>query len=305
VDGFGTDADAIVIAFEGKFFVAAAGHEFGIDAELLGPVSRDAAADSEDAHFFGGEHGVGEFFKILEGVEAEERAIVALAAVFIESEVEAEFGIGKSRNEDGNVTFVGGAKDSAAGGALGEILADFAMKLTTSDYFFRIPSFENGVDYFLDVIEIGFGFKRIVDAVVAGEEEFVVAHFGGIVAEVGEAGGFDEAVSHERAGGNDGFDDAGFDQVAEDESHFADGEGAGEGHDNEAVFVASHGFENVGGVADLAGGVGGVAHGADEIVDGFNFGEVERKDGAEFVFDGVVKDAPGDGFFWLFGHLLS
>lgn len=175
--------------------------------------------------------------------------------------------------------------------------------------------FEDAVDDGLDVIEIGFRFERIVDAIVAGAEELVVVHFGGIVAEVGEAGGFDETVGHESAGGNDGFDDAGLNEIAEDETHFADGESAGEGHDDEAIFVASHGFEDVGGVTDLASGVGGVAHGANEVVDGFDFGEIERKDGAEFVFHRIVEDAAGDGFgigfgirfgiwFWLgrFGH---
>src|SRR5258705_4453052 len=113
------------------------------------------------------------------------------------------------------------------------------MELPTADYFLRIPGFEDAVDYFFHVIEIGFWFERIVDAVVAGQEKFVVVHFGGIVTKVGEATGFDEAVSHEGAGGDDSFDDAGFDQVAENEAHFADGEGAGESHDDEAVFVAS------------------------------------------------------------------
>jgi len=103
---------------------------------------------------------------------------------------------------------------------------------------------------------------------------------------MGEAGGFDEAVGHESAGGDDGFDDAGFDEIAEDETHFADSESASEGHDDEAVFVAGHGFQDVGGIADLASGVGGVGHGADEVVDGVDFGEVERKDGAELVLDG-------------------
>jgi hypothetical protein len=305
VDGFGTDADAVVIAFERKFFIAAARHEFGVDAELLGPVARDTAADGKDAHFFGGEHGVGEFFEVLEGIEAEDGAAIALAAVFVEGEVEAKFGIGKSGDEDGNVAFEGGAENAAAVGVFVEKFANAMVEFPTADDFFGVPFFEDGVDNFLDVVEIGFGFERIVDAVVAGAEEFVVVHFGGIVAEVGEASGFDEAVSHEGAGGDDGFDDAGFDEVAEDEAHFADGESAGEGHDDEAVFVASHGFKDVGGVADLASGVGGVAHGADEVVDGFNFGEIEGKDGAEFIFDGVVKDAPGDGFTWLFGHRLS
>ena len=119
-----------------------------------------------------------------------------------------------------------------------------------------------------------------------------------------EASGFDEAVSHERAGGDDSFDDAGFDEIAEDQTHFADGESAGEGHDDETILIAGHGFEDVGSIADLPRGVGGVAHGADEIVDCFNFGEIERKDRAELVFDGIVKDAAGNGFLWMLCHEL-
>jgi len=122
---------------------------------------------------------------------------------------------------------------------------------------------------------------------------------------MGKAGGFDEAVGHERAGGDDGFDDAGLDEIAKDETHFADGESAGEGHDDEAVLVASHGFEDVGGIADLASGVSSVTHGADEFVDGFDFGEIEGEDGAELVLDGIVKDAAGDGFGGLLGHGIS
>ena len=38
------------------------------------------------------------------------------------------------------------------------------------------------------------------------------------------------------------------------------------------------------------------AHGADEVVDGFDFGEIEWKDGAKLVFDGIVENAAGDGF---------
>ena len=99
-----------------------------------------------------------------------------------------------------------------------------------------------------------------------------------------------------------GFDDAGFDEIAKDEAHFADSESAGESEDDEAFFVAGHGFEDVGAVADLARGVGGVAHGADEVIDGLTFGEIEGKDGAEFVFDGVVENAACDGLFGRFRH---
>ena len=302
MDGLRADAQAVGITFQGDIFVAAAGHEFGIYAELLGPVARNAAADGEDAHFLGGHHDVGESLEVFEGIEAEERAIVALARVFVESEIEAEFGIGEGGDEDGDIVFVSGFEDAAALGVFLEEFADAFMDLPTADDFGGVPFFVDGVDNFLDVIEIGFRFEGIVNAVVTSEEEFVVIHFGGIVAEVGAAGGFNEAVSHEGAGGNDGFDDAGLDEIAEDETHFADGESAGEGEDIETVFVAGHGFEDVGGIADLPGGVGGVTHGADEVVDGFNFGEIEGKNGAELVFDGIVKNASGDGFAGVLGH---
>src|SRR5690349_16685994 len=45
VDGFGTDADAVGVTLEGKIFVAAAGHEFSVDAKLLGPVAGNAATN--------------------------------------------------------------------------------------------------------------------------------------------------------------------------------------------------------------------------------------------------------------------
>ena len=56
-----------------------------------------------------------------------------------------------------------------------------------------------------------------------------------------------------------------------------------ESHDDEGLLVARHGFEDVGGVADLASGEGRAAHGADEIVNGVDFGKVEGIEGDEFV----------------------
>src|ERR1700756_212289 len=71
VNRLGADADTVVVALERKIFVAAAGHEFGVDTELLGPVARNTAADGEDAHFLCGHHGVRESFEVFEGIEAE------------------------------------------------------------------------------------------------------------------------------------------------------------------------------------------------------------------------------------------
>ena len=305
MNGLGTDADAVVVTLKREIFVAAAGHEFGVNAELLGPVARNAAADGEDTHFFGGHHGVGEGLEILEGIEAKDGALVALAGVLIESEVEAELGIGEGGDKDRDVVSESGFEDAAAFGVVGEILADAFVELPTADGFGGIPIVEDDFDNFFDVIQIGFGLEGVVDTVIAGEEELLVVHFGGVVAEVRAAGGFDEAMSHESSGGDDGFDDAGFDEIAENESHFGDGEGPGERHDDETVFVAGHGFEDVGSVTDLASGVGGVAHGANEIVNGFDGGEIEGVDGTELVFHGIVENTTGDGLLGTLGHYDS
>ena len=56
--------------------------------------------------------------------------------------------------------------------------ADAAVELPTANHFVGIPFFQDAIDDFFDVIEIGFWFKRIVDAVVASEKKRVVVHFG-------------------------------------------------------------------------------------------------------------------------------
>jgi hypothetical protein len=305
VNRLGADADTVMIALERKIFVAPPGHELGVDAELLGPVARNTTADGEDAHFLCAHHGVGESFEVFEGIEAESRALFFPAGVLIESEVETEFGIGERRNKDRDFVFESGLEDAAALGVFCEEFTDAPVKFPTADDFAGIPFVEDAVDDFFDVIEIGFGLEGVVDTVVAGKKELLVVHFGGIVAEVRAARGFDEAVSHQSAGRDDGFNDAGLDEITEDEAHFADGESAGESHDDEAILIAGHGFEDVGGVTDLAGGVGGVAHSADKIVDGFDFGEIEWVDRAELVFDGIVENASGDGLAGVFGHRVS
>jgi hypothetical protein len=302
VDRFRTDANAVGVALEREFFVAAASHEFSVDTELLRPVAGDTPSNGEDSHFLSGHHDVGEGLEIFEGIEAEKRALVALARVFVQGEIETQFGVAEGRDEDRDVVLEGGAKDAAAPGGVVEKCPDAFVELPAADDFFGIPFFEDGVDNFLDVIEIGFGLEGIVDAIVASEEEFVVVHFRGIVTEMGTAGGFDKSMSHESAGGNDGFDDAGFNEITEDEAHFANSESTSKGHDDKTVLVASHGFKDIGGIANLAGRVGGVAHSADKIVDGFAFGEVERKDGAEFVFYGIVKNAARNCFAGMLHH---
>jgi len=56
IHGFRTDAHTVVVPFERKFFVAAARKKLRVDAELLRPISRNAATDGKDTHAFGRKH---------------------------------------------------------------------------------------------------------------------------------------------------------------------------------------------------------------------------------------------------------
>src|SRR5439155_4801460 len=64
---------------------------------------------------------------------------------------------------------------------------------------------------------------------------------------------------------------------------------AGEGHDDETFLVAGHGFEDVGGFAQLAAGEGSLRHGAHEVVDGVHSSQIERFEGNESIFDRIVQ----------------
>ena len=152
------------------------------------------------------------------------------------------------------------------------------------------------MDDFLDGVEIGFRFEGVVDAVVTGFEESAVVHFG-VVTEVGETGGFDQAVSHERTGGNNGADNSGFDQVAENQTHFGDGECAGKSQDHEAIFIAGHGFEDVGGIAYLAASESGLAHGANHSVHRARLGKIKRVNRLQVIGDRIVEDSAGSSLF--------
>ena len=62
-----------------------------------------------------------------------------------------------------------------------------------------VPGFEHGGHDFFNVVEILLGLERVVDAVVALLVEFLTSTLR-IGAKVGLPGGFDQPVTHERAG---------------------------------------------------------------------------------------------------------
>ena len=177
-----------------------------------------------------------------------------------------------------------------------QIFADGPIHFPAAQGLVGIPALQNVVDHFFDRVEIHLWLERIVNTVVTGQKKFVVANRR-IVAEMRPASSFDQPVSHQRAGRDDRFHDSRFDQIAKDQTHFADGERAGKSHDHETFFVASHRFQHIGRVANLPAGIGGLSHGPDHVIDGADPGKIERVNRSELVGDGIVQYATRNAFF--------
>ncbi len=97
-----------------------------------------------------------------------------------------------------------------------------AIQLPTANRFFGIPALQNVIHHYFYGIQIHFRLERIVNSVVPREEKLVVSHFF-VVTKMRAAGSFHQAVSHQRAGGNNRFHDAGLNQVAKNQAHLANG----------------------------------------------------------------------------------
>src|SRR5215831_13823609 len=100
---FRTNPDAVVVALQWQFLIAAAGHQFGVYAELLRPVARNATADSENSHALCSQHGGGKLFEVFKRVEAQQRAAIALAREFIQSKVDSQLRVAERRNKNLNI----------------------------------------------------------------------------------------------------------------------------------------------------------------------------------------------------------
>ena len=81
------------------------------------------------------------------------------------------------------------------------------------------------------------------------------------------AGGLHQPVRHQRAGGNDGIDDAAIDQFGDDQSLLGDRHGASQGHHHETLFIPGHGLQHVRRFAHLPPGESRLGHGAHQVVD--------------------------------------
>jgi hypothetical protein len=208
----------------------------------------------------------GEVLEVEEGIEMDAGFARFRAHQVVERNVKSEFRVGESGNEDWDVLLVGRFQYPTPGRVFDQMLTDGVIQPPRAHSFIRVPVAEDLFHYHLDVIEVALRFERVIDAVVPGLVEFFVIHCR-VVAVMGLAGGLDQAVRHQSAGGDDGLDDAVVDKIANDETLFSNGHGAGEGHHHETVFVARHGLKNISALAELAAGERGLAHGADQLAD--------------------------------------
>src|SRR5215472_5146625 len=65
-----TDAHPVIVAFQRKVLVASPREQLRVNAELLPPIARNAAAHGENPHALGLQHDGGKLLEIFEGVES-------------------------------------------------------------------------------------------------------------------------------------------------------------------------------------------------------------------------------------------
>ena len=157
-----------------------------------------------------------------------------------------------------------------------------------------VPIAENfGHDAF-HIVQVLFRFQGVVHTVVALFIKFSVRDIG-VVTKMRAAGCLNQAVGHQRAGGDDCVHDAAIDQFGNHQALLGDGHCARQSHNDKAVFVTCHRLKHVGGFAELAAGECGFRHRPHQIVNGMHSSEVERLQWNEPVLDGIVQLAVNAG----------
>src|SRR5437868_3710464 len=261
----GADADAVVIALQRNIFAHAAMPQLDKWAKLLGPVSGHASADSQNSQLFLAEQSRSEVFQIFERIEAQFMTARAFTHAVGQSDIQAQFGVRKSRHKHGHALFVSRPQNAAIFGVLREMLAYSMVELVGAEHFTRVPSLQYVEDYALDVIQIRFGLQGVIDPVVTLLVELGIRDVG-VIAEVGASSGFNQAMRHQRASRNDGIHDATIDQFGNHQALLGNGHRASKSHYDKAVFVARHGLQNIRGLAKLTPCKRGLRHGTHQVV---------------------------------------
>ncbi len=117
-----------------------------------------------------------------------------------------------------------------------------------------------------DIVEIGFHFNRIINAIVAFGIEFRIRYPIGL-AVVDQTDGFREAMRNESPRGNHDVDHAKIDHTAKERAHLGHRHGTGQGRDDHAIRVMRHGLQDFKCFAELTAAKGGLSHGRQKIAE--------------------------------------
>ena len=80
-------------------------------------------------------------------------------------------------------------------------------------------------------------------------------------------------------------------EIGDDQALLGDRHGAGQSHDDETILVTGHCLQHIGGFSDLAASEGSFCHGAHQVVNRADLGEIERRKRNQLIADGVMQFA--------------
>ena len=227
--------------------------------------------------------------QIFEWIEADFVPSRGLAQPVVERGIEPKFRIAECRDKHRDSLFIGRLQNSPLPlGILRQVRSDGVVQFVGAHHFVVVPRFQHGRHNFFDVIEVLFRLERVVDPVVPLLIKFNIRNFR-IRPEVSPPTSLDQTMSHHRARRDNGIHHPSVDQLRDDQPLLGDSHRASKGHHDESVFVQRHGFEHIGRFPQLAPGEGRLRHRTNQAVNGMNFGEIERFQRDQPVFDGIVQ----------------
>ena len=266
-----------------------------VGAHLLGPVAGHAAADGEDAQTLAFSDPLREVLQVEEGVEAQGLPPGLAPQPVVDGEVEAQLRVREGGHVDGHLAPVGAAQHGPVAAQLFETPAQGAADGGARQHLARLVQRPQRVlEQALHVVQVLLQLDGVVDPVVALAEELLVAHLRAVL-EMEQARPLAEAVGHERAGADDRLHPAAIDHLADHQALLGDGHRARDGQHAEALGVAHHGLEHVGGLAQAPPSEGGAAHGAHQRVDSVRRLQVQGGEGLQAVFVAATVGVGGAG----------
>jgi len=159
------------------------------------------------------------------GSKRSRRALIPLPGDLVQRKIDAQLGIAEGGNKNWHVVLESGFQNPSSLRRFVQILARAPVNLPAARGVFRVPCVEKCGPSLLRRDRDSFPARASRTRVVPGVEKLLVAHIG-VVTEMRVTGGFYQSMRHERAGRDDGPDDARFNQIAKNQPHLANSQRA-------------------------------------------------------------------------------